>query len=158
MDMPKPGPQHELLARLVGDFEGDEELQPSPWGPGGPARGRGSYRSVTDGMAFTQDYEEEKDGAIVFRGHGVFTVDPESGDVLWWWFDSMGFPPEPARGRWDGDTLLFEKQTPRGDARYRYDFAGDGYRFTIENRFPGQVEFSEFMHGNYRRDLNNDFE
>lgn len=153
MDMPKPGPAHARLAVFAGSWEGREDLQPSPWGPGGNATGRGVYRVVTDGMALTQDYEEEKDGAIVFRGHGVFTVDPESGDVLWWWFDSMGFPPDtPARGRWDGDTLTFLKTTPRGDARYVYALQGsDAYTFSIENRFPGQDDFCLFMKGHYRR-------
>jgi hypothetical protein len=153
MDMPKPGPAHARLAAFAGNWEGSEALQPSPWGPGGNATGRGVYRVVTDGMALTQDYEEEKDGAIVFRGHGVFTIDPESGDVLWWWFDSMGFPPEtPARGRWDGDTLTFLKTSPRGDGRYVYVLEGsDTYTFSIENRFPGQDDFCLFMKGRYRR-------
>ena len=64
----------------------------------------------------------------------------------------MGFTPEPARGHWDGDVLTFEKKTPRGEARYRYEFFSDRYRFVIENRFPGQTDFTEFMHGDYRRD------
>lgn len=152
MDMPKPGPEHARLAALVGSWEGEEQLQPSPWGPGGTATGRGVYRSVTDGMAIVQDYEEEKDGAIVFRGHGVFTIDPANGDVLWWWFDSMGFPPDgPARGRWDGDTLILNKSTPRGDGRYRYRLNGDRYEFSIENRFPEQEDFCLFMQGSYER-------
>lgn len=152
MDMPKPGPHHERLARLVGDFEGDEELQPSPWGPGGPARGRIAFRSAAGGMSFIQDYEEEKDGAVVFGGHGVFLIEPESGDVLWWWFDSMGFPPDgPARGTWDGDTLTLTKSTPRGDGRYVYRLHTSGYEFTIENRFPGQDDFNLFMRGDYTR-------
>ena len=127
MDTPRPGPAHARLMRFAG-------------------------RESLDGMALVQDYEEEKDGAVVFHGHGVFLVEPDTQDVLWWWFDSMGFPPEPARGTWDGDVLLFDKSTPRGDARYRYQFDGnDRYRFTIENRFPGQAEFVEFMHGDYER-------
>ncbi|WP_257387512.1 DUF1579 domain-containing protein [Tahibacter caeni] len=154
MDMPRPGPGHARLAAFVGSWDGDETLEPSPWGPGGAAHGRGVYRLVTDGMAVTQDYEEEKDGAVAFRGHGVFTIDPASGDVLWWWFDSMGFPPDgPARGRWDGNTLELHKSTPRGEGRYRYrlDDDGNAYEFQIENRCPGQDTFCLFMRGRYRR-------
>jgi hypothetical protein len=152
MDLPKPGPEHARLARFAGTWEGDEKLEPSPWGPGGAARGRGVHRVITDGMALTQDYAEEKDGDIVFRGHGVFTIEPASGDVLWWWFDSMGFPPEgPARGRWDGDVLTLQRASPRGEARYVYRMHGDRYEFSIENRFPGQVDFQLFMRGEYRR-------
>jgi Protein of unknown function (DUF1579) len=152
MDMPKPGPEHDRLARFAGEWQGDEELQPSPWGPGGPAQGHGVYRMINDGMALTQDYAETKDGAVVFHGHGVFSIDPENGDVVWWWFDSMGFPPDgPARGRWDGDTLTLLKATPRGEGRYVYALQGDSYTFSIENRFPGQDEFCLFMRGHYQR-------
>jgi hypothetical protein len=152
MDMPKPGPQHALLHRMAGEWEGDETLSPSPWGPGGAARGHGIYRIVTDGMAVTQDYEEHKDGAIAFRGHGVFTIDPSTQDVLWWWFDSMAYPPDgPARGRWEGDTLTLHKSAPQGDARYIYRLQGERYEFSIENKYPGQADYCLFMRGTYTR-------
>ncbi|MGH8080820.1 MAG: hypothetical protein ACREP7_09600 [Lysobacter sp.] len=152
MEFPRPDPaQLALLHRFAGDWSGPELASPSPWGPGGPAIGHGRYRVGLDGTALLQDYEQEKDGATVFRGHGIFLIEPDTSDVLWWWFDSMGFPPEPSRGRWQGETLHFEKNTPRGDARYRYEFGGDRYRFVIENRFPGQSDFAEFIHGDYVR-------
>ena len=152
MDMPRPGPAHARLMRFKGAWTGDEQLAPSPWGPGGPATGHTTCTESLDGMALLQDYHEEKDGETVFQGHGVFLVEPGSDAVLWWWFDSMGLPPEPARGTWDGDVLSFERSSPRGEARYRYAFEGhDRYRFVIENRLPGQADFTEFMRGDYRR-------
>lgn len=151
MDMPKPGPEHTRLFRLVGDWSGEEALSPSPWGPGGAAQGRFRFRSGLDGMALLQDYEQEKDGRVAFRGHGVFLIEPGSGDVLWWWFDSVGFPAEVARGRWDGEVLRLEKRTPRGEARYRFELSGGTLEFEIENRFAGQAEFSSFMRGRYAR-------
>jgi len=153
METPKPGPEHARLARLAGKWSGDEEPFPSPWGEGGRAYGRCELHQDVDGMALLQDYAEEKDGQVVFRGHGVFIIDPATGDVLWWWFDSMGFPPDPpARGRWDGDRLLFEKNTPRGDSRYEFHLGDDHYLFRIENRFPGQKDFAVFMQGRYNRE------
>ena len=152
MDLPRPGPEHARLMRLAGRWSGPEQLAPSPWGAGGTATGHSHCTESLDGLALLQDYHEEKDGLVVFRGHGVFLVEADSGDVLWWWFDSMGLPPEPARGHWHGDVLEFAKSTPRGDARYRFEFDGhDRYRFVIENRFPGQSDFTEFMHGDYER-------
>ncbi len=152
MDFPRPDPAHlALLHRLAGDWTGPERAQPSPWGAGGESLGHGRYRVGLDGSALLQDYEQVKDGRVVFRGHGVFLIEPDSQDVLWWWFDSMGFPPAPARGRWQGDTLYFEKVTPQGESRYRYEFGGDRYRFVIENRFPGQADFAEFIRGDYTR-------
>jgi len=152
MEMPKPGAEQARLARFVGSWSGDETLAPSPWGAGGPARGRCVLRMDIDGMALVQDYVEEREGQVAFRGHGVFLVDPASGDVMWWFFDSMGFPPEPARGRWEGDVLKLEKKTPRGEARYEFRLGLDAYDFSIENRFPGQTEFVTFMKGRYQRE------
>lgn len=152
MHIPRPDPDHlARLHRLAGDWAGAELAQPSPWGAGGPAHGRSRFRVGLDGIALLQDYEQDKGGQVVFRGHGVFLIEPDSADVLWWWFDSLGFPPEPARGRWDGEVLRLEKRTPRGEARYRYELDGDSYRFVIENRFPGQGDFAEFIRGDYAR-------
>jgi len=152
MEMPKPGPDHARLARFVGAWSGDEQLSPSPWGAGGVAIGRFEFRVGIDGMVLLQDYEEEKEGQVAFRGHGVFIVDPVSHDIAWWWFDSFGFAPDPpARGHWDGDTLRMEKHTPRGAARYTFVLDGDALRFRIENRFAGQDDYVEFMRGDYRR-------
>ncbi|HEY6943093.1 DUF1579 family protein [Dokdonella sp.] len=152
MDMPKPGPEHARLARLAGTWTGDEHLSASPWGPGGAAKGRFEFRPGVDGMVLLQDYEEEKDGRVSFRGHGVFIVDPVAGDVAWWWFDSLGFAPDPpARGQWRGDVLRLEKRTPRGAARYAFALDDDSLEFRIENRFAGQDDYVEFMRGVYRR-------
>ena len=90
MDMPQPGPAQERLQRFVGRWAGPEVLAPSPWGPGGPATGRIDSRRALNGMALVQDSEEEKDGKVVFHGHGVMLVSPASEDELWWWFDSLG--------------------------------------------------------------------
>lgn len=152
MQPQRPAPdQLARLHRFAGRWAGTEHASPSPWGPGGPSIGRSAFHVALGGTALMQEYQQEKDGVVVFDGHGVFLIEPDSGDVLWWWFDTMGFPPEPARGRWQGDTLHFEKTTPRGEARYRYEFAEDRYAFVIENRFPGQSEFAEFIRADYLR-------
>lgn len=152
MELPGPGPEHARLARLVGEWSGDEQLSPSPWGPGGAAIGRFQFRTGVDGMVLLQDYEEAKEGQVVFRGHGVFIVDPLTHDIVWWWFDSLGFAPDPpARGRWDDDTLRMEKHTPRGAARYTFALDADALSFRIENRFAGQDDYVEFMRGQYVR-------
>jgi len=152
MELPRPGPAHARLRRFIGDWSGPEQLAPSPWGPGGTATGHFHCREALGGMALLQEYREEKDGQVVFEGHGVMLVEPGSDNVLWWWFDSLGFPPDAAVGRWDGDTLHFEKHSPRGSARYHYAFEGnDRYRFVIENRIGDAADFSEFMRGDYVR-------
>jgi hypothetical protein len=106
-----------------------------------------------DGFFVVQDYVEEKDGRVAFRGHGVFGYDAQAGTYAWYWVDSMGFVPDaPARGQWQGDTLLLEKTTPRGRARYLHRISPEGsYEFSIESSFDGGATWLKFMSGTYRR-------
>ena len=152
MDLPKAGPTHARLLAFAGEWEGVESVEPSAWGKGGPATGRTSFRGDLDGFAVIQDYVQLKDSLVTFRGHGVFTVDPQTDEVLWYWFDSMGFPPDlPARGRFEGDVLTLLRVTPRGSARYVHQISANEYRFSIENKFPGDEDFKLFMHASYAR-------
>jgi hypothetical protein len=68
------------------------------------------------------------------------------------WFDSMGAnATPPAKGRLDGNRLVFTNQTPMGHGRYIYEMQGEGrYRFTIENSQDGK-NWAMFMDGQYKR-------
>jgi hypothetical protein len=151
MEMPKPAPEHKKLHVLAGTWIGEETLEPSPWGPGGKAEGKSVCRIDLDGFHVVQDYAETKDGKPTFKGHGVFGYDTTTKEFVWYWFDSMGFVPEgPARGKWEGDTLLLERDSPRGRSRYTYKFASNTkYNLTIENSFDGGKTFQVFMRGEY---------
>jgi hypothetical protein len=153
MEMPKPTEEHRKLHVLAGDWVGDEKLSPSPWGPGGDAVGRSNIRVDLDGFFVVQDYVEEKDGRTVFRGHGVFGYDVQAKEYIWYWVDSMGFPPSaPSRGRWEGDTLTFKSTSPQGEGRYTYRFQGErSYHFRLENSFDGGKTFTLLMEGSYRK-------
>jgi hypothetical protein len=153
MEMPKVGDAHRRIHRLAGHWTGEEKLAPSPWGPGGPALGRTTNRVAVDDFFVVGDYEEEKDGHVVFRAHQVFGIDPQTQDVVWYWLDSMGMPPpQPARGTWtDENTLVLQSQSPMGTGRYTFVFDGEKrYRFTLENSRDGKT-FTEMMRGDYRK-------
>ena len=152
--MPQPGAEHKRLQALAGEWEGEEQISPSPWGPGGKATGRYSYRAGVDGFFLIQDYVEEKDGRIVFRGHGVYGWDAKDKMYTWYWVDSMGqVPPAPSRGRWEGDSLIFESTNPPdGRGRYTHRFEGpDTYHFKLEGSSDGGKTFMTFMEGTYHR-------
>ena len=152
MDMPRPGPAQALLARFAGRWSGPETMSPSPFSPGGEAVGTTDYKMGLGGLALIQEYRQTREGGPTFEGHGVMLVEPGSDDVLWWWFDSMGFPAEITRGRWDGDTLIFERSGPQGDARYTYTWLGDDrYTFVIDMRPAGSDAYAPFMRGDYAR-------
>jgi hypothetical protein len=154
MEMPKPSEEHRRLALLEGTWSGPETLSPSPWGPGGAAVGRSTCRMDLDGFFLIQDYVEEKDGRVVFRGHGVFGYDAQAKEYCWLWVDSMGFfPAAPSRGTWQGDTLTFHSTSPQGQGRYVYRFeSARTYHFRIENSFDGGKTYTKLMEGTYHKD------
>jgi hypothetical protein len=153
MEMPKPTAAHRRLHVLAGEWVGEETISPSPWGPAGSAVGRSICRIDLDGFYVIQDYVQEKDGRVVFAGHGIFGFDPTSSDYGWYWIDSMGaFPAAPSHGRWEGETLTFHSKSPQGQGRYVYRFEGDRtYHFRVENSFDSGKTFAPFMEGTYRK-------
>jgi hypothetical protein len=150
--MPQPTEHHRRLAALAGNWSGPEKLYPSPWGPGGQGTGRTKARIALDGFFLLQEYEEEKDGRVVFRGHGAMGYDPQRGTYVWYWFDSMGAPPTPSRGTWEGDTLTFLSGDPGRHSRYTYRFESETrYTFKIEGSRDGTA-WTPFLEASYGRD------
>jgi hypothetical protein len=150
---PQPSPEHLRLHRLAGTWSGDEKILPSPWDPkGGPARGTLRARVDLDGFFLVTEYVEERDGEVCYRGHGVYGWNGRDGCYTMHWFDSLGDgSPAPARGRWEGDRLVFESQGPLGFSRYVYDLDGDdAYTFRIENSQDGK-SWTALMEALYRR-------
>ncbi|MFQ5504121.1 MAG: DUF1579 family protein [Planctomycetota bacterium] len=152
--MPRATAEHRRLEALVGSWSGEETMHPSPWdSKGGTAKGRIETRVGLDGFVVISDYVQERNGTISFRGHAVYSWDAGELCYLMYWFDSMsGAPRGPARGTWEGDTLLFEDQSPMGRSRYRYCFdEADSYGFAIEHRQDGE-NWMTFMDARYQRD------
>jgi len=127
MQMPKPGPEHRKMERLVGAWEGEETMHASEWDPkGGTATGRSTHRLALSGFALINDYEQERDGATTFTGHGVMTWDPKGAQYLFHWFDCIGSPVEVFSGRFDGDVLTLSHGGPGMHARFTYDLGQPG--------------------------------
>jgi hypothetical protein len=152
MDMPTLGPAHDALKAFVGDWTGTEDLAASAWAPASTARAECEYRLELNGFALIQQYRQHREDGSEFLGHNVFTADPQTGETLWYGFDSYGFTPEsPARGGWTGTTLTLEKKTPRGVARHRLTPDGDTLTHEIDIRLGEDREFSPFLRGRYTR-------
>jgi Protein of unknown function (DUF1579) len=151
MTMPAPGKAHAKLAALEGDWIAEETLHPSPWSPQAKtATGRSHNRMGIDGFFLINDYTQEQDGQVVFRGHGVYGWDAKRERYTMHWFDSMGMPPRETLGTFEGNTLVFDNRSEMGHSRYRYVLESDAYRFTIEVSRDGE-HFTPVMEGNYRR-------
>ena len=166
--MSRVGPEHTRLHRLAGEWLGEEMVYPSGPDRGGRASSHTIARIELDGCFVVTDYVEEREGAVPYRGHGIYGWDAQSQTYTMHWFDSMGsFSTTVARGQWNEATgeLAFEQRTHQGYARYVYRFpspAGGGgpgtsggtgsdvYLFRIESSRDGR-DFRPFMEGKYKR-------
>ncbi len=83
-------------------------MYPSPWDPkGGSAVGRIKSRLALNGFGLINDYEQERDGAVTFTEHGVFTFNPKEEVSTLTWFDCMGSPPEVFKGDSKGMSSVY---------------------------------------------------
>lgn len=153
MEMPKPGAEHRTLAKMAGIWVGEEKLHPSPWDPkGGTATGRVEARMDLDGFALISDYTQERDGKVVFRGHGVYGWDRSRERYFMTWFDSMsGGLPSTCYGNLEGDTITFENKSEQGLSRYIYKLESETAQgFRIESSQDGKT-WMTFLETRYTR-------
>jgi len=153
MEMPKPTTAHRQLEKLVGRWAGEERVHPSPFDPeGGMAIARLENRLALDGFAVVQDYEQERDGKINFRGHGVLRWDATQQCCEMYWFDSMGMPPSIFRGNFDGEILTLACKDQHGHSRATFDLSKKTqYAFRMEVSPDGNQWFP-FLEGSYTRE------
>ena len=103
------------------------------------------------GFALVTDYEQERDGAITFSGHGVMTFDAKADTYTLHWFDSMGYPPEVFTGSFDADVLMLAHGGPGMHARLTHDLGEPGvWRSKMEMSRDGS-QWSTLFDGVYRR-------
>ena len=153
MEMPKPTEAHRKLAALAGRWKGQEKMFPSPWDPkGGMAVGHCDNRLTVDGFLIAHDYAQERNGAVNFHGHGVFSYDAgEKCYVLHWW-DSMGIPPNVFKGDFEGGTLRLLCRNVQGTSRGTWEFPdANHYRFRMEVSPDGQ-QWMTMIEGDYTRE------
>jgi hypothetical protein len=139
-----------LTSLLAGTWIGREERAGTAWAPGGTAEATWLFAPAAGGAALVADYASEQDGRPSLAGHGVLSVDPDSGDVLWHWFDSVGHPPrEPGDGTFDGeDALVLSRTSPRGTNLTTLRRAGDGLEQVVAFAAPGEP-MTELVRGRY---------
>ena len=122
------------LDALAGTFRGTDEIHASVWGPGETARVDISAEWEIGGGVLVQRWQDTR-AADVFELVNVFMEDPANGDVLLYAFDTLGYPPDPpARGSWEGDRLLLERTTERGQSRFEFVPTQDGFRWSKQYR------------------------
>lgn len=131
------------LAALHGEWKGDEEFAASPWAAAGRGTATLTCSVVAGGTAVAQTYAAVRDDGSRLDAHGVLCAATEDGEVLWYWFDSIGHPPlEPARGRFEDGALVLVRSSPRGVNRTRFRLDGDRLEHEVAFRAPGEDAFT----------------
>jgi hypothetical protein len=150
--MPTVQDEHKRLAEaLTGSWAGEETIHPTPWDPkGGTSKGRSETRADLDGFCVITDYTQERGGGVSYRGHGVYSWDPNEKCFTMHWFDTMGGGLESkAKGHWNGKTLTFESASQMGHARYVYTFVEPTKMlFRIESSQDGR-SWAPFLEATY---------
>ena len=105
------------LGFLLGSFAGVEETPPSAWTAGGRSDATAHGELAVGGRVLVQRQTQHTGGAETFAAHNVFTTDPQTGEIVSYSFDSVGFLPEPpARGTMADGLLRLERTTERGSS------------------------------------------
>jgi hypothetical protein len=155
MEMPSVGAEQKRLTEIAsGTWRGEEKLHPSDWDPqGGAAFGTWMIHPSLDGFCLLVDYTEERDGKIVYRGHGVHGWDAREQSFLAYWFDSIGvMPREPTRGKLEGNCYSYQSDDgPMGWSRMTYEWQGDVFAFRIDKSRDGGKTWAPMHEGRYQR-------
>jgi hypothetical protein len=152
MAMPKPTEPHHKLQRIVGVWIGEEIIHPSPWDPhGGKAIGRVTNQSSLDGFVVVQEYEQERNGGVNYRGHAVFTWNAQEQCYILYWFDSMGLPPNIMKGNFVNHILTLTNENPQGQSQAVFDFSKEKeYKYRMDVSQDGK-HWRTFMEGVYEK-------
>ncbi|MEZ6036612.1 MAG: DUF1579 family protein [Planctomycetota bacterium] len=150
MEMPQPDARHQQLHRLAGTWQGVETMHPSPWDPGGSqADGRSVVKIALGGFYAIVDYTQSKDGHVVFEGHGVYSIDGGTGEVMLHWYDNIGQGVEEFRGAFAGDVLTLQSKNQVGFARLTYDYSQPGKLLSAMDMSPDGENWNRLFDGVY---------
>lgn len=123
------------LAAFLGHWRGSTRFAAGPWGPGRTLDAEVTYTRVAGGFAVVQSYRHVEPDGKHFEGHGMFTVDPDHQDVLWYCVDSAGPAPDaPVRCLWHEGALRVERRGSAGWTRHTLRVDGDVLTHVTELR------------------------
>jgi hypothetical protein len=148
----------ELFLPMLGNWTGVEQHAASAGSPATTARAMIVFKLDVGDQVVVQDYRQVRADHAEFTGHGVFMIDkaestaaPSQMPILWWFFDSEGYPPQPARGGWHDSELILERITPQGIAEHRFAVADEQLSYRIRVRNGQATELQDLLRGTYRR-------
>jgi hypothetical protein len=81
-EMPKPGPEHEMLKKFEGNWNATVSFA------GGESKGTASYKMDLGGFWLRSHFKSDL-GGMPFEGRGITTFDPRKKKYVGAWADSM---------------------------------------------------------------------
>jgi Protein of unknown function (DUF1579) len=109
---PKPGPEHDKLKAMVGDWDATVRFT------GGESKGKATWKLDFGGFYLVQDFEGEF-GGMKFKGRGQTGFCPIKKTYVSTWIDSMSPSPMIMTGRFDkeGKTFTEEGEGPNMEGK-----------------------------------------
>lgn len=152
MHRPPAGSAYQALEAFLGRWTGTTEWAATPWGPARAAAVELTFARTAAGLAVTHSYRHTDPDGTRSEGHGVFTLDPDRPDTLWYHVNTMGLPREtPARASWQEGTLTVERRSGRGVARHTFRVDDGVLTHSAGLRLGAATDFTPFMTSVCRR-------
>lgn len=146
------------LASLLGRWRGTTDIPAGPWGPARTVDAELTYRRLAGGFAVVQTYRHTETDGSHYEGHGIFTLDSQRQDVLWYYVDTMGPVPDgPARCVVHDGVLRVERRNDGGWTRHTLSVDGDllthvaEIRSGVASTLPDGGGYRPLMTSRYRR-------
>lgn len=98
-DFPKPGPEHEELKELVGEWDAVMDLG------GQKSKATATYKSICGGMWIASDFKGDF-GGLPYQGHGLDGYDQAKRKYVSIWVDSMSTAPMQLEGNYDSESKM----------------------------------------------------
>lgn len=168
MGQPLTDRDHPALASLLGHWRGATRMESGPWGPERTVDAEVTFTQVAGGFAVVQSYRHTEPDGSHFEGHGIFTLDTTRRDILWYYVDSTGVPPDaPVRCTWHDGVLQMEHHIGAGSTRHTLSVTGGVLVDVAELRRDDRADkdlrarsaadgaaasYKPFMTSRYRRD------
>jgi hypothetical protein len=115
MKLIAPGPQHQKLKSLVGDWTATQTLWMAPGAPPMENAGTAKFRMIMGGRFLVQNYSSEIPGMGKFQGRGTTGYDKVAEGYIQTWIDSFGTSIMLSKGKATDDRtveMIGEAQDP----------------------------------------------
>lgn len=99
---PKPGPEHEKLKAMVGEWDATVKME------GGESKGTARMRLALNGMHLTQTFKADF-GGMKFEGRGTTSYCPIKKKYVGTWIDNMTPSPMVMMGSYTDDKTFVEE-------------------------------------------------